>query len=89
MSMNENGYESKWPNDPNPKVEAGNWNIFSKEPTFVVHPPLGKWIIGIGLHLFGNTSSFGWRFSSAVFGVLLVALTYAIARILLTSSSGR
>ena len=85
MSMNENGYESKWPNNPNPQVEAGNWNIFDKNATFVVHPPLGKWIIGIGLHLFGNTSSFGWRFSSAVFGILLVALTYAIARILLTS----
>jgi dolichyl-phosphate-mannose--protein O-mannosyl transferase len=29
---------------------------------FVVHPPLGKWLIAIGIRVFGN-SEFGWRFA--------------------------
>ena len=85
ITLDHFGYEAAWPNDPNPKVEAGNINIFTANSSFVVHPPLGKWIIGLGLQLFGNGSSFGWRFSTAVFGVLLVGLTYLIARQLFTS----
>src|SRR5262245_22980301 len=29
--------------------------------SYVVHPPLGKWMIGVGEWLFGMTP-FGWRF---------------------------
>ena len=32
---------------------------------FVVHPPLGKWLIGLGIKIFGN-NEFGWRISSAI-----------------------
>jgi len=42
------------------------------------HPPLGKAIIAIGIQLFGMTP-FGWRFSGALFGVLLVPLIYLFA----------
>lgn len=45
---------------------------------FVVHPPLGKWLISIGIALFGD-SSFGWRFSTALAGVISVLLLYLIA----------
>jgi dolichyl-phosphate-mannose--protein O-mannosyl transferase len=46
---------------------------------YVVHPPLGKWIIGLGIKMFGN-DSFGWRFMCAVAGVLSVVLLTRIAR---------
>ena len=31
----------------------------------VVHPPVGKWLIGWGEQLFGITNSFGWRVQGA------------------------
>ena len=47
------------------------------DPVFVVHPPVGKWLIAAGIATFGDTS-LGWRFSSAVAGTLFVAVTYFI-----------
>lgn len=55
-------------------------------PEFVVHPPLGKWLISIGIALFGD-SSFGWRFSTALAGVISVLLLYLIALRLFRSES--
>ena len=45
------------------------------------HPPLGKLIIGGSIWLLGN-NSLGWRFGNAAFGVICVALLYALARLL-------
>lgn len=52
-----------------------------------VHPPLGKWLIAIGIRLFGN-DSFGWRISAAVAGTVGVLLLYFLARKLLRSTVG-
>lgn len=46
---------------------------------FVVHPPLGKWIIALGIKLFHN-DSFGWRFMAALCGTISVVLLTRIAR---------
>ena len=46
------------------------------------HPPLGNWLIGIGIRLFGY-DEFGWRITSAVAGTLSVAILYLLARRLL------
>lgn len=46
-------------------------------PEFVVHPPIGKWAIAIGIKLFGD-NAFGWRFTAALVGVLSIALMYLI-----------
>ena len=51
---------------------------------FVVHPPLGKWAIALGIQLFGD-NPFGWRFSAAVIGLLSVLLVYLIAQKLFSS----
>jgi dolichyl-phosphate-mannose--protein O-mannosyl transferase len=51
---------------------------------FIVHPPLGKWLIGIGIKIFGN-DEFGWRISAAVIGTLSVVLIYLITKELFKS----
>ena len=39
------------------------------------HPPLGKWLIGAGIAIFGY-DPFGWRVASAALGTATVALVY-------------
>jgi dolichyl-phosphate-mannose-protein mannosyltransferase len=51
---------------PNPPESFG-------PPEYVVHPPLGKWMIAFGEKLFGY-NSFGWRFSAAIVGTLAVLI---------------
>ncbi|WP_233201850.1 dolichyl-phosphate-mannose--protein mannosyltransferase [Cryobacterium sp. Y11] len=80
-----NGYESTWPADANPLFESGHTNIFTADPSFVVHPPLGKWLIALGMNLLGPGNSWGWRLATAVAGVLAVVLIMLIARKLFQS----
>ena len=49
------------------------------EPTFAVHPPVGKELTAIGIKIFGYRA-FGWRFAPAVVGTLAVLVVYGIAR---------
>jgi dolichyl-phosphate-mannose--protein O-mannosyl transferase len=51
---------------------------------FVVHPPFGKWLIAIGIRVFGN-NEFGWRFSSAIFGTLSILIIYLVVKKLFSS----
>jgi len=53
-------------------------------PEFIVHPPVGKWLIASGIKLFGD-SEFGWRFASAVFGTLLILLFARLIHVLFYS----
>ena len=57
----------------------------SGEAEFVVHPPLGKWLIAIGIQILGD-NPFGWRFSAALFGLASVALIYLITQSLFKSN---
>ena len=59
-------------------------NVLNRAPEFVVHPPVGKWLIAIGIKLFGN-NEFGWRISAAVIGSFSVTLMYFTARKLFNS----
>ena len=52
-----------------------------------VHPPLSKWILAIGIRLFGY-DSFGWRVSAVVAGTIAVILLYLVARKVLRSTLG-
>lgn len=54
-------------------------NIWTDGPSFVAHPPMGKWMIAIGEWLFGATP-FGWRFMSALAGTLSVLILCRVAR---------
>lgn len=46
---------------------------------FDAHPPLGKWIMAAGIHLFGH-NSFGDRIVILLFGLALIALCYFLGR---------
>jgi dolichyl-phosphate-mannose-protein mannosyltransferase len=46
------------------------------------HPPLGNWLIGAGIKIFGY-EEFGWRISAAVLGTMSVALLFLLVRQLL------
>ena len=50
------------------------------------HPPLGKWLIGAGIRVFGFTPR-GWRMASAIAGVATVAVLFALAAELLASTA--
>ncbi|MCS5732969.1 dolichyl-phosphate-mannose--protein mannosyltransferase [Herbiconiux daphne] len=80
------GYEANWPANPDAQFAAGDTDIFQNTGSFAVHPPLGKWIIGLGMAAFGPDSSVGWRIAVAVAGILLVLLTALIATKLFKST---
>ena len=75
------------PGDPsyaNDLIIAGNTHFFAACKgvacgEYVVQPEMGKLLIAGGEWLFG-LNSFGWRFSSAVFGSLAILLMCRIAR---------
>lgn len=52
--------------------------VSGSEPEFVVHPPVGKWMIASGIKLFGD-NSLGWRFATALVGSLMILLVALIA----------
>lgn len=74
------GYAATWPESADAQFAAGDTDIFTTDGSFVVHPPLGKYLIGLGMALFGADSSFGWRIAAAVFGTATVLLLYFVAR---------
>ncbi|WP_206445948.1 phospholipid carrier-dependent glycosyltransferase [Agrococcus sp. KRD186] len=84
-SMWQLGYEGEWGEEANEAFEAGDASGLTSEPDYVVHPPLGKWIIGMAMAVFGMTDPFWWRLPSALAGIAMVGLTYAIARGMLRS----
>ncbi|MGI8992911.1 MAG: dolichyl-phosphate-mannose--protein mannosyltransferase, partial [Nocardioidaceae bacterium] len=62
------------------KINAGTTDgIFADGPSLVVHPEVGKWMIAVGEWLFGMTS-FGWRFSSALIGTLMILVMCRLVR---------
>ncbi|MDH6237629.1 phospholipid carrier-dependent glycosyltransferase [Cryobacterium sp. CG_9.6] len=84
-SLFNNGYESTWPSGADELFAGGQTDIYSTDPSFVVHPPLGKWLIGLGMAAVGPASSWGWRISTVIVGVLAVILLMLIARTLFRS----
>lgn len=73
------GYEKEWPKSANDSIVVGTVDVYSDKAEFAVHPPVGKWLIGLGEQWFGM-NSFGWRFMPLIFGTLLVFITIRMAR---------
>jgi len=77
------GYEAEWA--PESNFAGGDVNGFTRVGDFVAHPPLGKWIIGAGMALFGPENPFGWRIATAAAGIIVVLLVMVIARRIFSS----
>jgi dolichyl-phosphate-mannose--protein O-mannosyl transferase len=72
-------YEQSTVQDANQRILQGNTHVFTGYASFIVHPPIGKWVIGLGEWMFGVTP-FGWRFMPAVLGTLAVLMLARIVR---------
>ena len=81
------GYEARWPEEPNPAFEAGQVDTYLSDPAFVVHPQVGKWVIAIGLRLFGADDRVGWRLGVLVAGLVTVLLVTRVGRRLFGSTA--
>ena len=68
------GYEGTWAQNANASFVRGNFSTLSPEASFVVHPPLGKWLIAMGMEAVGPASSWGWRLAVALAGIATVFL---------------
>jgi dolichyl-phosphate-mannose-protein mannosyltransferase len=90
-SILHHGVELNLVPNANALIQAGHTNIFqscngtSACGEYVVQPEVGKLLIAAGEWLFG-LNSFGWRFSSALFGSLAILLMCRIARRLTRST---
>ncbi|MSO43087.1 MAG: phospholipid carrier-dependent glycosyltransferase [Candidatus Planktophila sp.] len=58
--------------------------VTGSKPEFIVHPPVGKWLIASGIKIFGD-NEFGWRFATAVIGVVLILLFARFVHVLFFS----
>ena len=60
-------------------VSGRTSDLFTQDPSFYVHPDVGKWLIAAGEWMFGM-DSFGWRFSAALVGTLSVLVLARLVR---------
>ncbi|MCL6732976.1 dolichyl-phosphate-mannose--protein mannosyltransferase [Streptomyces neyagawaensis] len=74
------GYEVNWAKNANELILQNNGNVpIPTDAAYVVHPPVGKYVIGLGELMFGF-NPFGWRFMTAVLGTLSVLMLCRIGR---------
>ncbi|MEO7352333.1 MAG: phospholipid carrier-dependent glycosyltransferase [Marmoricola sp.] len=79
-SLIHHGYALNYVDKANQEILAGHtMGLWTNTPNMVVHPEVGKWIIGLGESIFAMTP-FGWRVSSAVVGALMVMVMIRLAR---------
>ena len=58
--------------------------VTGANPEFIVHPPVGKWLIAGGIAIFGD-NEFGWRFATALVGTLLILVFARLVHVLFYS----
>ncbi|MCB0234209.1 MAG: glycosyltransferase family 39 protein, partial [Anaerolineae bacterium] len=73
------GYQSLWADEGNSVAMAGRTLAeISAAAAADIHPPLYYWLLNLWVRIFGD-SEIAVRALSALFGILLVWLTYQIA----------
>lgn len=79
-SLIHNGYVTGYVDNANTKILAGNLDgLFTDDPSMIVHPEVGKWLIGLG-ELVGGMTPFGWRLMPALIGAAMVFVMIRLTR---------
>lgn len=79
-SLLHHGYAQSYVDDANEQILAGQTSgQWTGDPSMVVHPEAGKWLIALGEKAFGM-DPFGWRVSAAVVGALMVLVMCRLVR---------
>ena len=79
-SLVNHGYVRKYVEDANDLILDGDTRGFwQDDPSMIVHPEVGKWLIGLGEQVLGLDPT-GWRISSVVVGSLMVLLMVRLVR---------
>lgn len=79
------GYEHETVDHADELLAQGRQDIFTGTGDFIVHPPVGKWMIALGdwfwsLLPFGTAMTpVGWRFAAALVGALSVLILARVA----------
>jgi dolichyl-phosphate-mannose--protein O-mannosyl transferase len=80
------GFEVNWDKNANDLVLSSGGNVpIPTDAAYVVHPPVGKYVIGLGELVFGF-DPFGWRFMTALLGTLSVLMVCRVGRRLFRST---
>lgn len=80
------GFEVNWDKNANDLILQNNGHVtIPSDAAYVVHPPVGKYVIGLGELMFGF-NPFGWRFMTALLGTLTVLMICRIGRRLFRST---
>lgn len=79
-SFLQSGYERNWAKDSNDLFNTGDFSAIESTAEYVVHPPVGKWLIAFGMWLFGPENHFGWRFATALAGTVAIFVLALIAQ---------
>ncbi len=75
----QSGFERNWAEGANDAAIGGDFSGLQETGAFIVHPPVGKWLIALGIHLFGF-NAFGFRFPSLIAGCGLILVVFFLAR---------
>src|SRR5688500_6107834 len=79
-SLVNHGYVRKYVEDANDLIMNGDTRGFwQADPSMIVHPEVGKWLIGLGEQTVGLDPT-GWRVSSVVVGSLMVLVMVRLVR---------
>lgn len=75
----QSGFEHNWTEGANDAAIAGDFSGMQESGSFIVHPPVGKWLIALGIQAFGF-NAFGFRFPSVIAGCGLLLVVFFLAR---------
>jgi len=80
------GIEADWPENADAQFVAGNPDVYLQTAQYTVHPPVGKWLIALGIDAGGVDNAWAWRIATALVGTIAVFVLARTARRLLGST---